>query len=643
MPVINYWLLSCVVAFLVISLSNLFLKLILLFGLGFYLAKGKIRFRFLIYFLLALILLQSGLIKKPPSEYKGIITQVNTSNVIVKISHQEILVTNIKNASLYQRIEFQGSYQIITGQKSTFGFDKEKHYHKRNIHYEINPVTYQLLDNNNWRYHFIQSLNNLENNTIRNHLLKTFFQSYEIVFDFDFFNSIFYSKVLLINSLYYFFYRIFNYFFDEKKISIGFKIFLILLSYFFNSYLILLRFLIREFLKSTNLTRLDKWCFEILLLLAIKPFYLFQVGFLIIESIALLRVFSSKKSLLINFLAIAPINLYQFYELNLIKIILYPLFRGLSLINLFLIIICWIMKKEIILLLFINLINKINFFEITLTGKPNLLWLIIWFQIASAFLIDRSSKKIMILIELLILNQYQAYLVPFDIVTYLAIGQGDCSIIQFSFLQDLIIIDTGNTYNYHYLVNYLKARGIKKIPWLIITHQDSDHSGNKAALIKDFKVLNLVETKQDVETKKTKLIALLKTYQGKDENENSLVYFFNFNRKNYLFLGDVSFATEREIYYDYPNLKYDFIKVAHHGSKTSTNPLLYQQALGKIALISSGYRNIYGHPDSEVMAVFKDYLIKIFNTSEVGDVYLISNYFFHLLYNNQNQIFLLRD
>ena len=643
MFVVNYWLLSCVVAFLVINLSNLFIKLILLCGFGFYLTKEKLQSRFLIFLLLTLILFQSSLVRNPPSKYKGIIIQVNSSNVIVKTSQQEILVTNVKNATLYQSIEFQGSYQGITGQKSTYGFDKERHYQKRNIHYEINPVDYQLLDNNNWRYRFVQNLNKIENATIRNHLLKTFFQSYEIVFDFDFFNSIFYSKVLLINSLYYFCYRTFNYFFDEKKIAIGFKTFLILLSYFFNSYLILFRFLIRELLKRTNLTKLEKWCFEVLLLLAIKPFYLFQVGFLIVESIALLRAFSNQKSRLTNFLAIAPINLYQFYELNLIKIILYPLFRGLSLINLLLIVICWMIKQEEILILFINLINKINLFEFTLTGKPNLFWLILWFQIASAFLIDRKSKKLIILIGLLIFNQYQAYLVPFDIVTYLAIGQGDCSIIQFSFLQDLIIIDTGNSYNYHYLVSYLKARGIRKIPWLIITHQDSDHNGNKTALMKDFKVLNLIETKQDLTTKKTRLIALLKTYQGKDENENSLVYLLNLNRKNYLFLGDVSLASEREIYFDYPNLKYDFIKVAHHGSKTSTNPLLYQQALGKIALISSGYQNIYGHPDSEVMAVFKDYLIKSFNTSEAGDIYLISNYFFHLLYNNQNQIFLLRD
>ena len=513
----------------------------------------------------------------------------------------------------------------------------------QNIHYEIKPLSYKLSNSSHWRYKWANYLSKIKNDILKTHLIKTFFASSEMVFDSDFLSSIFYSKTLLINSLAYFYLKIFGYYLEDKKTKKVYPAVLVGLSYFFNSYLIIERYLIKECLKKFDSPAINKWSFEILVLLVINPFYIFQMSFLIIESISFLKLFHYKKSRLVSILALIPINLFKFYEIDLIRIIIYPMIRFLSTLNLLFVGIFLILKNDYFLLLLVNNLKHFTIYSIYLTGKPNLIWLICWYQITTTYLINKKFKNIIFLLILLFINQFQSYFNPFDMVTYLYVGQGDSALIQMAFSRELFIIDTGNSYNYHYLSNYLKARGFKSISYLIITHQDDDHSGNLKQLHRDFKVKNVVLEKKDIITNKLALYSLLKSYQVDDANDNSLITYFKLNNKNHLFLGDISKNVERELYFAYPNFHYDFIKVAHHGSKTSTNPVLYQQAQGKFALISSGYNNIYNHPHQETLQVLNDYLIQIFNTATDGDVFVVSNSFLTFIYTSDNQIYFIKD
>jgi competence protein ComEC len=65
--------------------------------------------------------------------------------------------------------------------------------------------------------------------------------------------------------------------------------------------------------------------------------------------------------------------------------------------------------------------------------------------------------------------------------------------------------------------------------------------------------------------------------------------------------------------------------VAHHGSKYSTSELFLENTKPKIAVISNGKDNSYGHPTPEVLQRLKKYDIKTLRTDQSGDIELASD------------------
>lgn len=69
----------------------------------------------------------------------------------------------------------------------------------------------------------------------------------------------------------------------------------------------------------------------------------------------------------------------------------------------------------------------------------------------------------------------------------------------------------------------------------------------------------------------------------------------------------------------------EVLKVGHHGSKTSTNAEVLRRTNPKLAVISVGKNNRYGHPSPEVLDVLKEHSLKYFRTDEDGEVELVSD------------------
>ena len=82
-----------------------------------------------------------------------------------------------------------------------------------------------------------------------------------------------------------------------------------------------------------------------------------------------------------------------------------------------------------------------------------------------------------------------------------------------------------------------------------------------------------------------------------------------------LFTGDISADIEREI-----NSKVDLLKVAHHGSRTSTCDEFLEKTRPKLAVISAGYENSYGHPHKESLENLEKHGIIYYVTSGDGEV-----------------------
>ena len=86
-------------------------------------------------------------------------------------------------------------------------------------------------------------------------------------------------------------------------------------------------------------------------------------------------------------------------------------------------------------------------------------------------------------------------------------------------------------------------------------------------------------------------------------NNNSLVCKLNYNNFSMLFTGDIEKNAEKEILSNINNdlLKADILKVAHHGSKTSSTSKFLESVKPEIAFIGVGENNKFGHPNDDVL------------------------------------------
>lgn len=227
-------------------------------------------------------------------------------------------------------------------------------------------------------------------------------------------------------------------------------------------------------------------------------------------------------------------------------------------------------------------------------------------------------------------------------ISQLYIDQGDCALISYKGRNYLI--DTGgarfeNKIAEKYLFPSLKLRGITTIDGIFISHFDEDHFGNLNKILENYRVKNifinhLPEDSGILEEgekyskiiklskgdkiklfKDTNLEVLLDNEKKEEENDKSMVLLLDHKGFKTLFTGDISANTEREI-----NSKVDLLKVAHHGSRTSTCDEFLDNTRPKFAVISAGYENSYGHPHKESLENLEKHGIIYYVTSRDGEV-----------------------
>ena len=93
---------------------------------------------------------------------------------------------------------------------------------------------------------------------------------------------------------------------------------------------------------------------------------------------------------------------------------------------------------------------------------------------------------------------------------------------------------------------------------------------------------------------------------------------FNLAGKNWLFTGDLGQEGEKEIITKMPNLRVDYFKLGHHGSKTSSNPDFLKQIAPEKVFISAGRNNRFGHPHKETLDTLKSQNIQWASTQDCG-------------------------
>ncbi|MGI5949901.1 MAG: DNA internalization-related competence protein ComEC/Rec2 [Peptoniphilus sp.] len=227
---------------------------------------------------------------------------------------------------------------------------------------------------------------------------------------------------------------------------------------------------------------------------------------------------------------------------------------------------------------------------------------------------------------------------------HIYVGQGDSSLI--SYKGSNYLIDTGgaryeNKTFEKFLQPVLNHNGVHKLDAIFISHFDEDHAGNLEKILKNYKVDNIFFSylPEDVEVLesaskhsnlkilnkgdeiilnrdiKLKVLSDNEKTNYSDPNDRSLVFVLDYKGLRTLFAGDISKEVEKNIDADI-----DILKVAHHGSKTSTSEEFLENTSPQIAIISSGVDNPYGHPHDEVIERLKSFGTKIYNTKDCGEI-----------------------
>ena len=225
------------------------------------------------------------------------------------------------------------------------------------------------------------------------------------------------------------------------------------------------------------------------------------------------------------------------------------------------------------------------------------------------------------------------------------VGQADAILIMND--EETMLIDAGNNPDGKLIVEQLKNMNISKLNYVIGTHAHEDHIGGLDNVLNNFDVDNFMMPKKVTTTKtyedvlKAAKSSNLKITAPKigdtfnfgnakcevmnidndaeDLNETSIVIELTYGNNKFLFTGDTETTKEKERNWN----DIDLLKVAHHGSSSSTSKAFLEQTKPEYAIISCGVDNDYGHPHKEVVNRLKD--IETHRTDKEGTILITSD------------------
>ena len=235
-------------------------------------------------------------------------------------------------------------------------------------------------------------------------------------------------------------------------------------------------------------------------------------------------------------------------------------------------------------------------------------------------------------------------------VHFIDVGQGDCSLIKCG--DKNILIDTGDSVYSRNVIKYLKSQNVSKIDYMIISHPHADHIGGLEKIAKDIKIdtiymLNIDKNKipkdvdyyninkiisqnkfnirNPVSEEKLKvydaeLTFYIPSYNSENLNNSSIVTKITYKDKKFLFTGDIEKASEKELLTKKYDLKADVLKVAHHGSNSSSTDEFLKAVNPEYCVISCGNDNSFTHPSDSTIKRLSEYSKNIFRTDLLSDI-----------------------
>lgn len=376
-------------------------------------------------------------------------------------------------------------------------------------------------------------------------------------------------------------------------------------------------------------------------------------------------------------LSLMPVIAYFFYERTLYSILLnlvvIPMMLPLLLLSIISVIFAYIcpfisgFAMNILGILLKILFSLCNFsdslpYNCLSIGRPSVIQICIYYVVLILFLIAIKYirlKKLAFIGFCSLLFFIIGYKNNKELcISVLNIGQGDCIVIE-NTNREVFVIDGGSTQRldggYRVINDFLKYKGYDKIDFHILTHSDTDHlSGMRQLILSDYKICNvilpLIKDKdksylnyEEVIKKHEIPINYIKRGDAIISNNLELkclhpYYEFNYDKPNeystvlhlkykdfdMLLTGDLEGRGEESVSnLSLPDI--DVLKVAHHGSKYSTDNDFLSKVKAEYGIISCGLDNSYGHPHNELIKRLNDNNIKTYQTNKHGAVEIRTN------------------
>jgi competence protein ComEC len=242
-------------------------------------------------------------------------------------------------------------------------------------------------------------------------------------------------------------------------------------------------------------------------------------------------------------------------------------------------------------------------------------------------------------------------------LTAIDVGQGD-SIFMVSPQGRTLLVDAGGMPSWMHseldigedvVSPYLWSRGIHQLDVMALTHAHADHMGGMAAVLANFHprelwlgvdspspelqtllreakalgipvILHKAGESLEIGGAMVAVLAPPRDAEGRASrpNDESLVMKISYGATSALLEGDAEKKTEKQVAQENPDA--DLLKVAHHGSATSTIPELLAAVHPRFAVISVGARNVYGHPRQEVLERLAEARVLTYRTDMDGAV-----------------------
>jgi competence protein ComEC len=242
-------------------------------------------------------------------------------------------------------------------------------------------------------------------------------------------------------------------------------------------------------------------------------------------------------------------------------------------------------------------------------------------------------------------------------VTYLDVGQGDSALIRGPDGFD-VLIDGGRVGAGPTVVAYLRNASVDDIDVMLASHNDADHIGGLVDVleINDIPVRQVLYNGYDADTDLFRAFATAAAQEGAPlqaaqfpasyswglmaaevlnpppglpanvtQNDASVLVLITYGDTKLLFPGDIETGGEAQVLSRDTPVAAQVLKVAHHGSDSSTSPDFLAAVLPTDAVISVGSGNPYGHPDQEVLDSLEALGVEIWRTDINRNIYLSSD------------------